>query len=199
MKRKTNCSEDLRHTAPLSTRTKTMVRWKFEVLKCGPDKSCRQGPHPFSIQTRRKVAYPLGTSILSPVSFNHPAKPTPPRPPLSGFLLPSFLSYVKAQPRVSAPTAAEVPPLAITMKDGHRIWPRSFLTNTRLRYVAGTRNYGRQATNIFAAMRGPTLFFFFIFFSTKTTFIYFFHRSILRLFNRDSMSGEYFQKLSSSI
>lgn len=43
--------------------------WKFQALKCGPDKSRHQGPHPFSIQTRRKVAYPLGASILSTAFF----------------------------------------------------------------------------------------------------------------------------------
>lgn len=44
--------------------------WKSQVLKCRPDKSWQQGPHPFSIQTRRKVAYPLGASIFSPASFS---------------------------------------------------------------------------------------------------------------------------------
>ena len=59
--------------------------------------------------------------------------PLLPLPRLSGFLSPSFLSCVRTEPRVSGSAAAEVPPLAITMKDGHRIWPRSFLTNTYLR------------------------------------------------------------------
>ena len=105
--------------------------WKFQALKCGPDKSRHQGPHPFSIQTRRKVAYPLGASILSSASFSSPSCSC--SSPFQSFFRLSLLRNVRTEPRVSASAAAEVPPLAITMKDGHRIWPRSFLTNTHLR------------------------------------------------------------------
>lgn len=121
---------------------------KFQVLKCGPDKSYRQGPH-LSIWTHEEVAYPLRTSILFPIpaflffslfscsalsyytiprsflsiSFSHHKRVSSSSRLLS-FLLKtcSFLPHVKVDLGVSAPAAAEVPPLAITMKDGH--WAR---------------------------------------------------------------------------
>lgn len=53
------------HYCPHEPRRRSL---KFQVLKCGPDKSHRQeGPH-LPIRTCRKVAYPLRTSILFPTS-----------------------------------------------------------------------------------------------------------------------------------
>lgn len=136
--------KDSHHTPPLSARSRRSL--KFQVLKCGPDKSCRQGPH-LPIRTQGEVAYPLRTSILFPIpaflsfSLSHTlfscsalshldlSFPSPfLTANVSRFLLSflfetcSFLPYVKADLRVSALAAAEVPPLAITMKDGH--WAR---------------------------------------------------------------------------
>lgn len=140
--------------------------WKFQALKCGPDKSRRQAPHPFSIQTRRKVAYPLGASILSSSSQRSPPLFSFFPPPFLPSFLPSLSFFVLSckdrSTRVSGLAVAQVPPLAITMKDGHRIWPRSFLTNTHLRAASSsTRNYDRPATNSASSSFGLPRYFFF--------------------------------------